>query len=83
MADRVTAPRRRGYREGIGGEMLAEFLGTFVLILLGIGSVAVALVGLPGSARRTGSSSAGAGASASSSASTSRAASAAPTSTRR
>lgn len=32
--------------------MLAEFLGTFVLILLGIGSVAVALVGLPGSGRQ-------------------------------
>ena len=29
--------RRPGYREGLGGEMLAEFLGTFVLILLGIG----------------------------------------------
>ncbi|KOT29121.1 MIP family channel protein [Streptomyces caelestis] len=33
--------------------MLAEFLGTFVLILLGVGSVAVAVAGLPGSGRQT------------------------------
>ncbi|GAB3175534.1 MIP/aquaporin family protein [Streptomyces incanus] len=33
--------------------MVAEFLGTFVLILLGVGSVAVAVVGLPGSGRQT------------------------------
>ncbi|AXK35777.1 aquaporin family protein [Streptomyces armeniacus] len=46
--------RRRGYREGLGGEMLAEFLGTFVLILLGTASVAVAVVGLPGSGRQEG-----------------------------
>ncbi len=45
--------RRRGYRAGLGGEMLAEFLGTFVLILFGVGSVAVAVVGLPGSGRQT------------------------------
>ena len=51
MAERTV--HRRGYREGTGGEMLAEFLGTFVLILLGIGSVAVAAVGLPGSGRQT------------------------------
>jgi glycerol uptake facilitator protein len=50
MAERIA--RRRGYRAGIGGEMLAEFLGTFVLILLGVGSVAVAVVGLPGSGRQ-------------------------------
>ncbi|EST38729.1 MIP family channel protein [Streptomycetaceae bacterium MP113-05] len=49
----VRAPRRRGYRAGIGGEMLAEFLGTFVLLLLGTASVAVAVVGLPGSGRQT------------------------------
>jgi len=38
-----------------GGEMLAEFLGTMVLILFGCGADAVAIVGLPGSGRQTGS----------------------------
>ncbi|MDT0378165.1 MIP/aquaporin family protein [Streptomyces sp. DSM 42041] len=33
--------------------MLAEFLGTFVLLLLGTAAVAVAVVGLPGSGRQT------------------------------
>jgi glycerol uptake facilitator protein len=39
-------------RAGLGGEMLAEFFGTFVLLLLGDGSVALAVVGLPGSGRQ-------------------------------
>jgi glycerol uptake facilitator protein len=39
-------------RQSLGGEMLAEFLGTFILILLGCGSVAVAVVGLAGSGRQ-------------------------------
>ncbi|MFE2937810.1 MIP/aquaporin family protein [Streptomyces sp. NPDC059255] len=48
----VRSTRRRGYPEGLGGELAAEFLGTLVLLLLGCGSVAVAVVGLPGSGRQ-------------------------------
>ncbi|MEO3755923.1 MIP/aquaporin family protein [Streptomyces sp. B6B3] len=56
MADHTAehGARRRGYREGLGGELLAEFLGTMVLLLLGCGSVAVAVVGLPESGRQGG-----------------------------
>jgi glycerol uptake facilitator len=40
-------------RARLGGELLSEFIGTFVLILLGCGSVAVAVAGLPGSGRQS------------------------------
>ncbi|MET7992957.1 MIP/aquaporin family protein [Amycolatopsis sp. NPDC005232] len=40
-------------RTSLGGELLAEFLGTAVIIMLGCGSVAVAVVGLPGSGRQS------------------------------
>src|SRR5262245_40911641 len=45
------ATRRSWLTSTFGGEMLAEFFGTFVLIAFGCGSVAVAVVGLPGSGR--------------------------------
>ncbi|HEX3961456.1 MAG TPA: MIP/aquaporin family protein [Trebonia sp.] len=47
-----TTPLTR-LRAGLLGEMLAEFFGTFVLLLLGDGSVALSVAGLPGSGRQT------------------------------
>jgi glycerol uptake facilitator protein len=41
-------------RGGLWGECLAEFLGTFVLLMFGLGSVAMAVVALPGSGRTQG-----------------------------
>lgn len=40
-------------RAGVPGAMLAEFFGTFVLLLLGLGTCALNVVGLPGSGRQT------------------------------
>ncbi|MER7117193.1 MIP/aquaporin family protein [Saccharomonospora azurea] len=55
MSVKDTSHRSSGLsrlRSTTGGELLAEFLGTAILILLGCGSVAVALAGLPGSGRQ-------------------------------
>jgi glycerol uptake facilitator protein len=53
-SSRGIGPRWDRFRARTGGELMAEFFGTFILILLGCGSVAVAVVGLPGSGRQTG-----------------------------
>lgn len=42
---------KTGWRATVWGELLAEFLGTFVLLAFGAGSVAVAVVGLTESGR--------------------------------
>jgi len=49
---RAAPPAAGAWRTGIISEMSAEFLGVFIIILLGCGSVALALVGLPGSGRQ-------------------------------
>lgn len=59
MAEETITPilakgRRARLYQGIFGQCLAEFMGTAVLILLGCGSVAVAVVGLPGTDRTSG-----------------------------
>lgn len=53
-ASRVLRPQSRftRMRAGLFGEVLSEFFGTFLLILLGDGTVAVAVVGLPASGRQ-------------------------------
>ena len=45
---------KTGWREGQAGELLSEFLGTFVLIAFGTGVVAMAVAGLPQSGRGAG-----------------------------
>ncbi|EHR49162.1 MIP family channel protein [Saccharomonospora marina XMU15] len=56
MSERASGQRTSVFsrmRATTGGEMLAEFLGTAVLIMFGTGCVAVAVVGLPESGRQT------------------------------
>lgn len=50
---RPTATAFTRLRAGLPGAMLAEFFGTFVLMLLGLGTCALNVVGLPGSGRQT------------------------------
>lgn len=50
MSERALAAKT-GWRATLPGELLAEFLGTFILIMFGDGVVAMAVAALPGSGR--------------------------------
>ncbi len=50
---RGLGPRWDRFRARAGGELMAEFFGTLILVALGCGSAAVAVVGLSGSGRQT------------------------------
>ncbi len=43
--------RRRGWHESTAGDLVAEFLGTMIILAFGCGSVAMAAIALPGSGR--------------------------------
>src|SRR5215510_15169547 len=53
MATAVAVPRRTGWRATTAGELLAECLGTFILICFGDGVVAMAVAALNQSGRGT------------------------------
>ena len=47
MSEAVGRPvAKKGWRATVWGELLAEFLGVFILVTFGLGSVAMAIVGL-------------------------------------
>jgi glycerol uptake facilitator protein len=53
MSTTATAGRKTGWRATVWGEHASEFMGTFVLILFGCGSVAMAVAALNQSGRGT------------------------------
>ncbi len=47
----ASSRRRHGWQQSTRGELVAEFLGTLIIIAFGCGSVAMAAIALPGSGR--------------------------------